>query len=397
MNLKKFLDLGNQPIANGFLTKDQFDDEFFYNLSVGFDEETCLITQMDYVKPELMFNDTYAYRGSMSETMVKHFVKFSEGIKNSLDWESSVPARPPKVLEIGSNDGVFLKNWDKATTFAVEPCSNFAEETNAMGYKTYSEFWDRNLAEKIGIEDGYMDLIFAANCICHIPDLDETFSAVASLLKPHGMFIFEDPSLVNMININSYDQIYDEHSHIFSVIALQRILERNGISIVRVDNLSVHGGSNRIWAKRTGEVSADETVKNNIDFEKIIGLDDIVTFKRFAERVEQSKIDLRRFLIRCADNNKKVISYGATSKSTTVFNYCDIGPELIHYITDTTPEKQNKYSPGTHIPIVSPEGNFDDSIDFSFLGAWNFAEEIKKKEQNFSGRFFTHIPIMRFI
>jgi SAM-dependent methyltransferase len=378
-SILKFLDLDKQPIANGFLTEEQFDAEFFYNLSVGFDVETCLVTQMDYVSPELMFNDAYPYRGSMSKTMVDHFEIFSVGMKKYL-------GSSPKVLEIGSNDGVFLKNWDRNKAFAVEPCSNFAEETNAMGYKTYSEFWDRKLAEKIGIENGYMDLIFAANCICHIPDLDETFSAVASLLKPHGLFVFEDPSLANMINSNSYDQIYDEHSHIFSVIALSNILKITGLQIIGVDSLEVHGGSNRIWAKKIGSPAS-------VDYEKVLGLDTIDCFHRFAEKVEQSKIDLRRFLFRCADQNKKVISYGATSKSTTVFNYCDIGIDLIDCITDTTPEKQNKYSPGTHIPIVSPEENGD--FDFAFLGAWNFANEIKKKEVG--KRFITHVPTVRVI
>jgi SAM-dependent methyltransferase len=394
MSKVSFLDLGRQPIANGFLTEEQFDAEFFYNLSVGFDEETCLVTQMNYVKPEMMFNDTYAYRGSMSKTMVNHFAKFSEGIKNSLDWEPSVPARPPKVLEIGSNDGVFLKNWDKDTTFAVEPCSNFAEETNAMGYRTYSEFWDRNLAEKISIENGYMDLIFAANCICHIPDLDETFSAVASLLKPHGMFVFEDPSLASMINNNSYDQIYDEHSHVFSVMALSKILKRNGLEIVRADSLSVHGGSNRIWAQKIGHNTRPD-IDRHLDYERVIGLDNIECFNRFAERVAQSKEDLRNMLTRCADQNKKVISYGATSKSTTVFNYCDTGTDLISCITDTTPEKQHKYSPGMHIPVIPQEDS--DVFDYAFLGAWNFAEEIKKKELYFGGRFITHVPSVRIV
>ena len=238
MSKMHFLHLGKQPIANGFLNQEQFDDEFFYNLSVGFDEETCLVTQLDYVKPELMFNEDYAYRGSMSKTMVNHFSEFSKSFKNRIN--------KPNILEIGSNDGVFLKNWDKKNTFAVEPCANFAKETNDLGYKTYCDFWNRNLAEKIGQENGYMDLIFAANCICHIPELDETFSAVESLLKPHGLFVFEDPSLASMINNNSYDQIYDEHPHIFSVMALSKLLKRNGLEIVRVDSLSVHGGSNRI-------------------------------------------------------------------------------------------------------------------------------------------------------
>ena len=388
--MNKILDLGRHPIANGFLNKEQFDDEYFYNLSVGFDEETCLVTQTGYVKPELMFTDTYAYRGSMSKTMVKHFAEFSDSFKRGL-----ISIDPSfKVLEIGSNDGVFLKNWDNNTTFAVEPCANFAKETNDLGYKTYCDFWNRNLAEKIGQENGYMDLIFAANCICHIPDLDETFSAVESLLKPHGLFVFEDPSLASMINNNSYDQIYDEHPHIFSVMALSKLLKRNGLEIVQVDSLSVHGGSNRIWAQKIDHNTRPD-IDRHLDYERVIGLDDIECFNRFAERVAQSKEDLRNLLTRCVDQDKKVISYGATSKSTTVFNYCDIGPDLISCITDTTPEKQHKYSPGMHIPIVPQEDS--DAFDYAFLGAWNFAEEIRKKELYFGGRFITHVPTVRIV
>ena len=147
MDKTKFLDLGNQPIANCFLSDGEFDDEFFYNLSVGFDEESCLVSHMDFVEAIRMFNENYAYRGSMSKTMLLHFKSLSEKLKTILPQD-------PKVLEIGSNDGVFLKNWSAGSTFAVEPCGNFAEETNNLGYKTYPNFWDENLSNKILEENG---------------------------------------------------------------------------------------------------------------------------------------------------------------------------------------------------------------------------------------------------
>ena len=388
MDKTKFLDLGNQPIANCFLSDDEFDDEFFYNLSVGFDEESCLVSHMDFVEPIRMFNENYAYRGSMSKTMRVHFKSLSERLKTILPQD-------PKVLEIGSNDGVFLKNWSAGSTFAVEPCGNFAEETNNLGYKTYPNFWDENLSNKILEENGKMDLVFAANCMCHIPNIDIALSAVNNILSDDGFFVFEDPSLEKMIDKCSYDQIYDEHPHVFSVIALQKILERNGLSVVNVDNLSVHGGSNRIWAKKTKGCGSNKSVQDNVDHEKTLGLDQIATFIKFAERVGQSKEDLKSLLTRCVDSGKKVISYGATSKSTTVFNYCEIGTDLIQYITDTTPEKQHKYSPGMHIPIIPPRVGIDDTVDFVFLGAWNFASEIKNKEKDFRGKFITHVPNVR--
>jgi SAM-dependent methyltransferase len=392
MNKINFLNLGKQPIANRFIDNAEIPNEFFYNLDVGFDTETLLVTHMEYVDPPLMFNENYTYRGSMSKTMSTHFAEFSNNIKELIS--------PKKVLEIGSNDGVFLKNWPVDTTYAVEPCSNFAEETTNMGYKTYSEFWTLSLSNRIKSEQGNMDLIFAANCICHIPDLDQTFEAVHNLLSDDGVFIFEDPSLAQMININSYDQIYDEHPHIFSVIALKSLLERNGLTIVRVDNLEVHGGSNRIYAQKTSNVKQiDSSVSNNIEFELMLGLDSIETFIKFADKVEQSKKDLVNLLSRCKYLNKKIISYGATSKSTTIFNYCNIDSSLIDYVIDTTPEKQNKLTPGSHIPIKNTN-KIEPDVDVVYLGAWNFINEIKKKESEFlnrGGKFITHIPLVKFI
>jgi SAM-dependent methyltransferase len=387
---KEFLNLGKQPIANGFLYEKDIPNEFFYDLKVGFDNKTKLVTHMEYVDPPLMFNDNYSYRGSMSKTMVNHFKEFSNLFEN----------KDIKVLEIGSNDGVFLKNWDSQKTIAVEPCGNFAKETNDLGYKTYAEFWTLDLSNRIKETHGTMDLIFAANCICHIPDLDQTFKAIYNLLGDKGIFVFEDPSLAQMINNNSYDQIYDEHPHIFSVIALNNLLKQNNLKIIKVDNTSVHGGSNRIWVvKNTNPINPDKSVKNNIEFEKVLGLDKIATFKKFAKKVEQSKKDLIDLLNRCKKQNKKVISYGATSKSTTIFNYCEIKSNLIHYIIDTTPEKIGKLAPGSHIPIISSKG-IDKDVDIAYLGAWNFATEIMNKESDFinkGGKFITHVPLVKFI
>ncbi len=383
---KTFLNLGKQPIANGFLHKEQIKDEYYFHLKMAFDKETALVTQVNYVDADLMFNDDYAYRGSMSKTMVEHFKTFSKTISSDKN-----------ILEIGSNDGVFLKNFSSKKAIAVEPCSNFAKETQDMGYTTYPLFWDVSLSKKIVKEKGKQDIVFAANCICHIPDLDSVFKAVEYVLNEDGTFIFEDPSLAGMINNNSYDQIYDEHPHIFSVIALDNILKRNGLQVVKVENLKVHGGSNRVYAKRIGS-EVHDSVYQNKEYEKVLGLNKFKTFKRFAKRVKQSKKDLRRILKKCKKLNKKVISYGATSKSTTIFNYCNIGPDLIDYITDTTPEKQGKLSPGVHIPIISPEEGFNDSVDYAYLGAWNFINEIKLKEHKYidrGGKFITHVPIVK--
>jgi len=388
---KEFLDLGRHPIANAFLKEEDFDDEFLFNLKVVFDTESKLVSIKKFVDPERIFNENYPYTTSNSFPMVKHFKKTSEMLMKEFN--------PLTVMEIGSNDGVFLKNWANDYTIGVEPCGNFAKVTEDMGYQTYAEFWTTELSEKIK-NDGHVDfdLIYAANCICHIQDLDECFSAIKNILSKKGIFVFEDPSLLRMLERGSYDQIYDEHAHIFSVTALDNILRKNGLILFRVDNLSVHGGSNRIYVRHANiltDLIPDEFVRNNLQKEKEFGIDKFQTYEIFAERVEKSKEDLCKLLSELKESNKKVLSIGATSKSTTVFNYCGIDESLIECITDTTPDKQGMYSPGSHIPVVDRESVNLNDYDYVFLGAWNFKEVITDKEKDFienGGKFITHVP-----
>jgi methylation protein EvaC len=387
---REFLDLGSQPIANKFLKEEEVSDEFFFDLKVVFDEETKLVSMKDFVKPELMFNEDYKYNTSLSTPMVNHFKSVAEMLTEEF--------KPVNVMEIGSNDGPFIRHFDPETSVCVEPCGNFADITGDMGYETYADFWNKELSQRIKSEHGYMDLIYSANCICHIQDLDDCFSAVANLLSDDGVFVFEDPSLLRMLERGSYDQIYDEHAHVFSVTALDNILKKNGLIIFDVDNLSVHGGSNRIYAKKPN-IPSDNTLSpnvfENLKEEKSFGVDNFETYEIFAKRVRDSKDELLRCLGNLRHNGKKIISIGATSKSTTVFNYCGIDSSLIDCITDTTPDKQGLLAPGSHIPVVDRESVNLNDYDYAFLGAWNFKEVIANKESEFvenGGMFITHVP-----
>ncbi len=390
---KEFLDLRRQPIANKFLKEDEFKDEFFFDLKVVFDDETKLVSLKEFVKPELMFNEDYAYSTSMSYPMVKHFELTANMLKEEFN--------PETVLEIGSNDGPFIKNFGTEISICVEPCENFAKKTTDMGYRSYISFWDTDVSHGIKEIHGEMDLVYAANCICHIQNLDECFAAVKNILSKDGVFVFEDPSLLRMLERGSYDQIYDEHSHIFSIMALDNILMNNGLKIFRVDNLSVHGGSNRVYVShlpvhtflrfRPVEISVRENLQREYDF----GIDNFQTYEIFSERVNKSKKDLVELLTKLKDEGKRVVSIGATSKSTTVFNYCGIDESLIECITDTTPDKQGLLAPGSHIPVVDRESVNLNDYDYAFLGAWNFKDVIANKEREFvenGGKFITHVP-----
>lgn len=374
-----FLDLGRQPLANGFREPNQQDPEFFFDLKVLFDDFNYLVSLENFVQPELMFNDQYAYTTSNSETMCRHFAK--------LAYEFNLQYN--KVLEIGSNDGAFIKHFKQENAVAVEPCKNFAEITRQLGYRTYDSFWNFDLSEQIVRDFGLVDVVYSANCMCHIPDLIEAFHGVAHILKSGGQFIFEDPSLLQVIKNNAFDQFYDEHAHIFSLTALQVLLNEAGMTIVDVKPIPTHGGSNRVIAQHINSPNIiNKNVERMFDLEAAYKLHQKDTFIEFAKRVEHNKKHLVELVNNIRDKKYALSGYGATSKSTVVYNYCGIEPD---FITDTTPNKQGKLMPGIHTPIISPESRMQHK-DYVFLGAWNFMDEILVKERFRQYKFITHIP-----
>ncbi len=388
---KVFLNLGRQPLANSFLKdigKKALQNEFFYNLKICFNSKSYLVSIAKPVNPQKQYTDKYAHRASESKTMRFAFKKIAQKLYKRF--------RPKKIMEIGSNDGVFLKNFDKKKVIAVEPCKNLARLTKNL-FKTYDEFWNLKLANKlIKQKKGEIDLIFSANTISHIPNLKETFSAIKKILSEDGVLVIEDPSLLKVLQNNSYDQFYDEHVYVFSLISIKNIIQEYGLRLFDVEHLPTHGGSNRYYiCKRKGKYKESLRLKKAIKNEISKKLHKIESYLKFSQRINSSRKDLFNLMKSLKKKNKKIISYGATYKSTTVFNYCNLNSKMIDYVTDTTLNKQGKYTPGTHIKIISPEQGMNNTVDYAFLGAWNFKREIFKKEKNFlkrGGKFITHVP-----
>ena len=392
---KVFLNLGKQPIANSFLSsisKNALKKEYFYNLKVCFDTENFLVSVKDPVNPKIQYTDKYAHRASESETMRKAFKSAAKTLQSRF--------KPKKIMEIGSNDGVFLRNFKKNKVIAVEPCKNLARLT-AKKFKTYTSFWDKKLSNKISNENSKVDLIFSSNTISHIPNLKETFEAIHNVLSDNGVLVIEDPSLSSIIKINSYDQFYDEHVYVFSALSIESIVKKYNLKLFDIEKITNHGGSLRYYiCKSKKNYKSTPRLKKILMKEKEQGLNNFITFKNFANRVDKSKKKLLALLKKLKQKNKKIISYGATYKSTTVFNYCRISTNFLHYIIDTTKNKQGKFTPGMHIPILPPDKGFNESVDFAYLGAWNFKKEIMKKEKEYrkrGGKFITHVPQVKII
>ena len=388
-NYINFLDLGLQPLANNYLyKKDLKKKEKKYRLKVGINLKTKLVSINKPISSKIMFNNKYPYRSSMSKTMIKSFIDLSKLINKKFN--------PNKLLEIGSNDGSFIKNFSKKKVIGVEPCSNVEKITKKMGFNTYANYWDKKTAQKIFKINGKVDLIYSANTISHIQNLNEVFRAINLILSENGILIIEDPSLLDCLKKNTYDQFYNEHIYVFSLIGLESILKRHSLEIFNVQNLPIHGGSNRYFIKKIQNKRKIETsVKINRRKEIKYGLERLSTYNQFAKRVVSSKKILKNIFDKINSKNKRIIGYGVTAKSTTILNYCKIDNSLIEYFIDTTKDKQNKYTPGTKIPIYKYPGFIEKDVEFVFLGAWNFKEEIFKKEKKFlkrGGKFIIHTP-----
>ena len=387
-----FMSFGKMPIANGFIEKKDFDDEFFFNMEVGFSKDISLFQLKDHPTPEQMFNSKYPFFSGSSEFMKIHFSKFSKFIKdNYLNTNN-------KIVEIGSNDGTFLNNFKNSNLDFVgfEPSSNVAEIANKKGIKTFNNFFDQNSIEQINEFKNNTDVIYAANVICHIPNLSNLIKCIDKLLSQRGVFIFEEPYLGSMFEKTSYDQIYDEHIFMFSGSSIQKIFNLFDMELIDLIKQPTHGGSMRYVVSRRGVRKINKNVNKIIDEEKLNNLDNLKSCEEFKYNCEDSKIRLKNLLDNYKNDGKTIAGYAATSKSTTILNYCGIGNDIIDYICDTTPEKINKYSPGMHIPIVPMDYFRSNMPDIAYLFAWNHKDEIFNKEQDFTkknNKWISHVDL----
>ncbi len=395
--IKKFLDLGKQPLANKYLTKrDIFrkKKELFYHLEVGFNTKSKLVSIINKVPSKIMFDDNYPYRSSMSQTMILSFKKLAKNLVNTYN--------PNSILEIGSNDGSLVKNFDKKKVICVEPCKNLAKITRKMGYKTYANFWNIKLAKKIKLRNKNIDLIYSANTLSHINDINSVFKSIVHILSDNGILIIEDPSLLECLKKVSYDQFYNEHIYLFSLLSIQNLIKRHKLEVFNIEKLDTHGGSLRYYIKKisNNKFKINNKVKLQLNQELRYKINKYSTYIKFKNKVENSKKKLKQIFLGVKKKKKQIIGYGATAKSSTILNFCNIRSDTLKYFLDTTPNKIGKYMPGTHIYIKSYNKSLLNKVDYIFLGAWNFKEEIFKKERQYiknGGKFIIHVPFPRIV
>lgn len=390
--LRECVDFGRHPLSDAFLEPHGTEREFFFRLAMGICESCTTVQLVEQVPRERMFHEAYPYHSSGSSVMRRHFEQTAQYF---LDAE--LTGRDPFLVEVGCNDGVMLRTIGKAGVrhLGVEPSGGVAELARGDGVRVRTDFFEESTAVDIRGTDGPADVIYAANTICHIPYIDLIFRGVDALLKPGGVFVFEDPYLGDILDRTSFDQVYDEHFFFFTVRSVQAAAERFGFELVDVERLPVHGGEVRYTVARSGQREPSAAVAELAAAEQAHGLADPAALERFGADVRRIRGDLVSLLRGLRAEGHRVVGYGATAKSATVTNYCGIGPDLVSFVCDTTPAKQGRLMPGSHIPVRPPEAFADPYPDYALLFAWNHAEEIMAKEQAFrdaGGQWILYVP-----
>ena len=296
------------PIANGFLHKDF---KRIFKMEVGFSKDISLFQLNEHPKPKLMFNKNYPFFTSSSKYMIRHFKNYSKWIKRK--YFSNVK----NIIEIGSNDGTFLRNFKakKINILGIEPSKNVATIARKNKVNTINKFFTLKTANTLKKFKDKTDLICAANAICHIPNLKDLIKGIDKLLSKKGLFIFEEPYLGSMYKKTSYDQIYDEHIFMFSVSSVKKVFELFNFDLIDVQKQKTHGGSMRYVIARKGEYKIKNTVTKSLKSEKKANIDKLKGCLDFKKKCEKSKKKLRNKIFSIKKKNKNIAGYAATSKT----------------------------------------------------------------------------------
>jgi hypothetical protein len=390
---QEVVSLGDTPLAGGFLEPAaRYDDEPFFPLGLISCRSCRLLSLTHVVDPEVLFR-VYAYTTSESQTMRTHMSRVVE-----LSRDRFAIAPDSLIVEIGSNVGDQLIAYQRAgmRTLGVDPARNIAEIANAAGVETLTEFFDAAVARRIRVEYGPAKQILGRHVFAHIDNIAEVLAGVGELLDADGVFTIEVPYALEMLRRNEFDTIYHEHLSYFFISTLVTLFARHGLRLVDVERVAVHGGSVLVSAARADSTWTPRPIVAELcALEERTGIDGDEVYRTFAHTIAGTVRELPQLLRRLTAGGKRIAGYGAPAKGNTLLNVCGMGEDLIEYCCDTTPFKQGKVQPGTHIPIRSPEYAKANPPDYFLLLAWNYADEIIQQESDFlacGGRFIVPIP-----
>jgi len=390
-------DLGMQPASNAFLESPAaFQQEKRYPLRAKVCE-SCKLVQIDYdVAPQELFGN-YVYFSSYSDDWLAHAKAYCDMARKRFALGGS-----SLVVELASNDGYLLKNFLAMgiPVLGIDPSDTVAAAAAKIGVPTLVEFFGQELALELVRQGRQADLIIGNNVLAHVPQLNDFVAGLSMLLRPNGNVTIEFPHLLELIEHVEFDTIYHEHFSYFSVYAIEQVFARHGLRLYDVERLSTHGGSLRLFAAHAARTDLEDSaaLREVRAQESAAGLDDLATFMKFSRRVEECRDSLLAFLAAAKREGRRVAAYGAAAKGNTLLNFCGVTPQNIAFVADRNPHKQQKFLPGTHIPVVSPEELMRAKPDYVLILPWNLRDEIRQQLNGieaWGGRFVTPVPLAR--
>ena len=387
------LELAPTPPANAFVPREELNKpQQRFPLDVFFCEDCTHAQLLDIVDPSVLF-ENYVYVSGTSPAFVAHFESYARGI-----LEQFKPAPGSLVVDIGSNDGTLLRFFQKAgmKVLGIDPARNIAEEATRNGIPTMATFFSPKVAAEIRAKHGPASVITANNVFAHIDNLEAVVEGIRTLLAPDGVFVFEVSYLVDVFEKTLFDTIYHEHLDYHSVKPLVPFFKRLGMELIEAQRVGSHGGSlHAVVQMKGGPHPVGKSVAQAIAAEEKLGLHRAETFRQFGNNINALKRDLGKLLRELKSSGKKIAGFGAPAKATTLMYHFEIGPELIDFIADDSPLKQNLFSPGYHIPVLPRTAVFEQKPDYVLLLAWNFAEPVMKSLKAYKdtgGHFIVPIP-----
>ena len=393
-----FADLGVQPFCETYLELDQLNKmEPFYQLLVYLCNNCFLVQLNDSMSPKQLFSE-YSYFSSQSKGWLQHAEKYAQMIIAKLNLNEK-----SQVIEIGSNDGYLLQFFARRgiPVIGVEPAANVASEATRKGIPTIVKFFNKEISQEMINQNKKADLIIGNNIIAQVPDLNDFVEGLKNLLKADGIITIEFHHLMKMIGNNQFDTISHERFSYFSFSVVEKVFATHGLTVFDVEELPTHGGSLRIYASHTENLSlpisphvTEQRIKE--DFE---GLTKLEKYLSFEEKIKETKRNILSLLIDLKRNNKMVIGYGAHAEAQTFLNYCGIRSDFLDYIADRNPFKQGKFLGGSHIPILKPEGIKETRPDYILILAWNIKGDLMNQMSyisDWNGQFIVSIPQVTF-
>ena len=389
-----FIDLKHSPVSNKLLSlEDLAKPEITFPLIVKVCQNCFLVQTEDYQTSSEIFTEDYPYFSSFSKSWLEHSKNYVSMMIDRFGYTSD-----SLVVEIASNDGYLLQYFKEAgvSVIGIEPTKSTAQVALSKGIDTVIDFFGKKLAiQRFNIKKA--DLILGNNVIAHVPDINDFIAGVKFALGEGGVCTFEFPHLLQLHQNNQFDTIYQEHFSYLSLFSVQKIFDKHGLKIFDVEEFSTHGGSIRIFcAHKDNEAQVISANVNRVLKDELnAGIDKPQFYEGFEKKALNIKIELLQFLLEKFKSNKSVAAYGAAAKGNTLLNYCGIKDDLICFCSDANIHKQDKYMPGSHIPILSPEEIKNRKPDYVLILPWNLRNEIKKDLHYISewgGKFVVAIP-----